>query len=170
MDMQKGRKNCNSSLFECSTPARRVHEREASRAIEEHQESRGLEAPPPTDKPPPETVIVLKGLVKPSIEEEDNLEVDVIRRGKEDVEKRLGAVGIEPSASISIPNQGPINAIREKKERLRRAKGKSKRKKKRKMIVVFVPYDADLVEEIVAGDSRIAQRLNESRTWGRRPQ
>ncbi|GLJ48054.1 hypothetical protein SUGI_1014650 [Cryptomeria japonica] len=82
----------------------------------------GSKPPPPPDKPPAETVVVLKGLVKPSAEEENTLEADVFRQDKEDVEKRLGAVGIEPSASVSIPDQATINAIRAKRERLRQAR------------------------------------------------
>uniref|UniRef100_A0A0C9RXB3 TSA: Wollemia nobilis Ref_Wollemi_Transcript_6527_3458 transcribed RNA sequence n=1 Tax=Wollemia nobilis TaxID=56998 RepID=A0A0C9RXB3_9CONI len=84
-------------------------------------------APPGNKKAHSETVVVLKGLVKPSLQENEKLETEAEaeaeaegERLKEDVKSRLGAMGIE--SAVSIPDQATINAIRAKRERLRQAR------------------------------------------------
>ncbi|PSR84923.1 Transcriptional repressor like [Actinidia chinensis var. chinensis] len=88
--------------------------------------SRPLPPPPPSSEP----VIVLKGLVKPSINSEPN-EIDELeeeggigksgslyRREKEDAIAKFGSIGL----GKSIPDQATINAIRAKRERLRQSR------------------------------------------------
>lgn len=74
-----------------------------------------------------ETVVVLKGLVKPSGEgnglglDEEKLKGEKFRAEKDDVEDSLVLKGID-TAGVGIPDQATINAIRAKRERLRKAR------------------------------------------------
>lgn len=76
---------------------------------------------------PSETVVVLKGLVKPSGEgnglglNEEKLKGEKFRPEKDDVEDSLGLKGIDTD-DVGIPDQATINAIRAKRERLRKAR------------------------------------------------
>ncbi|KAK4605826.1 hypothetical protein RGQ29_000205 [Quercus rubra] len=70
-----------------------------------------------------EPIVVLKGLVKPSSEQElDDEEED--RRNAEDTEAKLASLGIgKPTRDLSLfPDQATINAIRAKRERLRQSR------------------------------------------------
>ena len=70
-----------------------------------------------------EPIVVLKGLVKPSSEQElDDEEED--RRNAEDTEVKLASLGIgKPTRDLSLfPDQATINAIRAKRERLRQSR------------------------------------------------
>ncbi|KAM3739261.1 hypothetical protein ACB098_08G011600 [Castanea mollissima] len=74
-------------------------------------------------RPASEPIVVLKGLVKPSSEQElDDEEED--RRNAEDTEAKLASLGIgKPTRdSSSFPDQATINAIRAKRERLRQSR------------------------------------------------
>ncbi|GMH10905.1 hypothetical protein Nepgr_012746 [Nepenthes gracilis] len=98
--------------------------------------SRGALDPKPS--PAAEPVIVLKGLVRPVLESEkdvedgleeerESVERDSARREHDDAERRLGLLGIEKGREGDglgsvIPDQAMINAIRAKRERLRKSR------------------------------------------------
>ncbi|KAF8397793.1 hypothetical protein HHK36_016716 [Tetracentron sinense] len=102
----------------------------------------GSRQPPPEYKPPPRTVVVLKGLVKAvstvdekkigenareseEFEEEAEAKDSVFKRDKDEAENRLATMGIGKSRDVSgslIPDQDMINAIRAKRERLRKSR------------------------------------------------
>ncbi|KAL4199891.1 hypothetical protein AMTRI_Chr03g53570 [Amborella trichopoda] len=90
---------------------------------------------PPSETKPAEPVIVLKGLVKPILEERKSEKTQVresmendrekFSREKEEAESSLGKMGIgQPKEEVGSPvlDQATINAIKAKRERLRQAR------------------------------------------------
>lgn len=114
-----------------------------TRTLASSSSSRYAAASESKPDPKPEPVIVLKGLVKPDAVEQTLKQVDELssdeeegERGKvleekreglyrDDAERRLAAIGIakgQDSSGSSFPDQAMINAIRAKRERLRKSR------------------------------------------------
>ncbi|GMP58779.1 hypothetical protein CsSME_00022328 [Camellia sinensis var. sinensis] len=131
----------SSSLLSNVQPQAGTYTKEALLELQKNTKTLASSRPNPSSEP----VIVLKGLVKPSInadpkapiggilkeiDELDDDEEGIEKRGnfgreRDDATARLGSIGLgkgRDSSGSLIPDQATINAIRAKRERLRQSK------------------------------------------------